>query len=615
MCGIAGYVDYKNAIRHRKELKMMTEIILHRGPDSVGYYEDDAVGLGFRRLSIIGITNGQQPILNEDKSMVLSFNGEIYNYSSIREQLKEQGHIFTTDSDSEVLLHGYEEYGRGILERLRGMYCFVIWDIGNRRLFAARDGFGIKPFYYTRPSEDELVFGSEIKSLLAHSSVKKELNEEAVYSYLSFQFSAREESFFKGIYELPPGHFLTFSEEGGLEIREYWDPVFATQEGMELSTAVKKIEEVFEDSVKVHLTADTEVGSFLSGGIDSSYVVSTAKCPKTFTVGFSDDGYSEIAYAKELADKLGVENYSKVITPEEYWESIPKVMYHMDEPVADPAAVALYFVSQLASSYVKVVCSGEGADELFGGYNVYQTVIAAQALSFLPEGLRRAVAGLMKALPFRFKGKEYLIRTGTPLSERYIGNAYIFREKEIDRLLVKPKGKKKTSELTAPYYERAKDFDDVQKMQYIDMKFWLRGDILRKADRMSMAHSLELRVPFLDYEVMKVAGSLPLSLKVDKKTTKKALRLAARKNTPKASTERRKLGFPVPIRVWLREEKYYEKVKEVLLRPYMTRYFRQEEMLRLLNDHYRQKRDYSRKLWCLYCFGIWYGEFFEENPG
>lgn len=615
MCGIAGYVDYKNAIRHRKELKMMTEIILHRGPDSVGYYEDDAVGLGFRRLSIIGITNGQQPILNEDKSMVLSFNGEIYNYRSIREQLKEQGHIFTTDSDSEVLLHGYEEYGRGILERLRGMYCFVIWDIGNRRLFAARDGFGIKPFYYTRPSEDELVFGSEIKSLLAHSSVKKELNEEAVYSYLSFQFSAREESFFKGIYELPPGHFLTFSEEGGLEIREYWDPVFATQEGMELSTAVKKIEEVFEDSVKVHLTADTEVGSFLSGGIDSSYVVSTAKCPKTFTVGFSDDGYSEIAYAKELADKLGVENYSKVITPEEYWESIPKVMYHMDEPVADPAAVALYFVSQLASSYVKVVCSGEGADELFGGYNVYQTVIAAQALSFLPEGLRRAVAGLMKALPFRFKGKEYLIRTGTPLSERYIGNAYIFREKEIDRLLVKTKGKKKTSELTAPYYERAKDFDDVQKMQYIDMKFWLRGDILRKADRMSMAHSLELRVPFLDYEVMKVAGSLPLSLKVDKKTTKKALRLAARKNTPKASTERRKLGFPVPIRVWLREEKYYEKVKEVLLRPYMTRYFRQEEMLRLLNDHYRQKRDYSRKLWCLYCFGIWYGEFFEENPG
>lgn len=614
MCGIAGYVDYKNAIRHRKELKMMTEIILHRGPDSVGYYEDDAVGLGFRRLSIIGITNGQQPILNEDKSMVLTFNGEIYNYKSIREQLKEQGHIFTTDSDSEVLLHGYEEYGSGILERLRGMYCFVIWDIGNRRLFAARDGFGIKPFYYTRPSEEELVFGSEIKSLLAHSSVKKELNEEAVYSYLSFQFSAREESFFKGIYELPPGHFLTFSEAGGLEIREYWDPVFATQEGMELSVAVKKIEEVFEDSVKVHLTADTEVGSFLSGGIDSSYVVSTAKCPKTFTVGFSDDGYSEIAYAKELADKLGVENYSKVITPEEYWESIPKVMYHMDEPVADPAAVALYFVSQLASSYVKVVCSGEGADELFGGYNVYQTVIAAQALSFLPEGLRRAVAGLMKALPFRFKGKEYLIRTGTPLSERYIGNAYIFREKEIDRLLVKPKGKKKTSELTAPYYERAKDFDDVQKMQYIDMKFWLRGDILRKADRMSMAHSLELRVPFLDYEVMKVAGSLPLSLKVDKKTTKKALRLAARKNTPKASTERRKLGFPVPIRVWLREEKYYEKVKEVLLRPYMTRYFRQEEMLRLLNDHYRQKRDYSRKLWCLYCFGIWYGEFFEENP-
>ncbi len=613
MCGIAGYVDYKNAKLHQEELRKMTEVILHRGPDSVGYYEDSAIGLGFRRLSIIGITNGQQPILNEDQSMVLTFNGEIYNYESIRTELKSKGHIFTTESDSEVLLHGYEEYGESLLSRLRGMYCFVIWNIREKKLFAARDGFGIKPFYYTHPAAGELVFGSEIKSILKHSSVKQELNQEAIYSYLSFQFSAKPESFFKGIYELAPGHFLKFSEQEGLEIKEYWDPQFATDESLTLSDAVEKIEAVFEDSVKVHLTADTEVGSFLSGGVDSSYVVSTAKCPKTFTVGFSDDGYSEIAYAKELADKLGVENYSKVITPKEYWDSIPKVMYHMDEPVADPAAVALYFVSQLASKYVKVVCSGEGADELFGGYNVYQTVIASQALSFLPEGVRKALAGLMRHIPFHFKGKEYLIRTGTPLSKRYIGNAYIFREKEIDRLMVAPVGRQKTSELTAPYYDRAEKLDDVQKMQYIDMKFWLRGDILRKADRMSMAHSLELRVPFLDYEVMRVAGSLPLSLKVDKKTTKKALRLAARKNTPKASTERRKLGFPVPIRVWLREEKYYEKVKEVLLRPYMTKIFKKEEMLRLLNEHYQNKKDYSRKLWCLYCFGIWYEVYFEQQ--
>ncbi len=610
MCGIAGYVDYKRAEAHREELRKMTEVIVHRGPDSVGYYEDEAVGLGFRRLSIIGITNGQQPILNETGSMVLTFNGEIYNYASIREELREKGHVFTTDSDSEVILHGFEEYGQEILARLRGMYCFVIWDIKKKSLFAARDGFGIKPFYYTRPSEEELVFGSEIKSILQHSSVKKELNEEAIYSYLSFQFSARSESFFKGIFELMPGHFLTYSREEGACVKEYWDPKFAAEKELTLEEAVKQIEEVFEDSVRVHLTADTEVGSFLSGGIDSSYVVSTAKCPKTFTVGFSDGGYSEIAYAKELAEILGVENYSKVITPEEYWDAIPKVQYHMDEPVADPSAVALYFVSRLASDYVKVVCSGEGADELFGGYNVYQTVIASRAVAWIPKPLRRALAGLLRRIPLRFKGKEYLIRSGTPLSERYIGNAYIFREKEIDCLLVNPAGRKKTSELTAPYYERAEKFDDVQKMQYIDMKFWLRGDILRKADRMSMANSLELRVPFLDYEVMKVAGKLPLALKVDKNTTKKALRIAARKNTPPASTERRKLGFPVPVRVWLREEQYYNRVKEVLLRPYMKKYFKEEAMLALLNAHYSGKKDYSRKIWCLYCFGIWYAEFF-----
>lgn len=611
MCGIAGYVDYRRAEAHREELRKMTEVIIHRGPDSVGYYEDDAAGLGFRRLSIIGIANGQQPILNETGSMVLTFNGEIYNYVGIREELREKGHVFTTDSDSEVILHGFEEYGQEILARLRGMYCFVIWDIKKKSLFAARDGFGIKPFYYTQPSKEELVFGSEIKSILQYSSVKKELNEEAIYSYLSFQFSARSESFFRGIFELPPGHFLTYSREEGACVREYWDPKFSAEKELTMEEAVKQIEDVFEDSVKVHLTADTEVGSFLSGGIDSSYVVSTAKCPKTFTVGFSDDGYSEIAYAKELAGILGVENYSKVITPEEYWDAIPKVQYHMDEPVADPSAVALYFVSRLASNYVKVVCSGEGADELFGGYNVYQTVIALRAVEWIPKPLRRAMAGLLRHIPLRFKGKEYLIRSGTPLSERYIGNAYIFREKEIERLLVNPAGRQKTSELTAPYYERAKDLDDVQKMQYIDMKFWLRGDILRKADRMSMAHSLELRVPFLDYEVMKVAGKLPLALKVDKTGTKKALRIAARKNTPKASTERKKLGFPVPIRVWLREEKYYNRVKEVLLRPYMKKYFREEEMLKLLKAHYSGKRDYSRKIWCLYCFGIWYAEFFE----
>jgi len=610
MCGFTGFVEYKYAMEHSEALRVMTAEIAHRGPDSEGFYEDQNIGLGFRRLSIIGITNGKQPLFNEDKSKVLVFNGEIYNYKSLRGKLKELGHEFTTDSDSEVLIHGYEEYGKDILSKLRGMYAFVIWDVKEKSLFLARDGFGIKPLYYYKKG-NSLVFGSEIKSILKHPSYEKKLNERALYSFLSFQYSALYETFFEGINELPPGHYAEF-KNGNITLTQYWDPTFEQDDSLTMQEAVTQIENVFEDSVNIHLTSDTEVGSFLSGGVDSSYVVSTAKCPKTFTVGFDEPGYSEIEYAKELAKQLGVKNYSKLITADEYWDSIPKVMYHMDEPVADPAAVALYFVSKLAAEQVKVVCSGEGADELFGGYNIYQTPLALRPLEKIPFCIRKGVASLMKSLPLRFKGKEYLIRLGTPLSERFIGNAYIFKEKEINRLLKKPKGVS-PAKVVSGFYDKVKDFDPVTQMQYVDMKGWLRGDILRKADRMSMAHSLELRVPFLDYEVMKVAGKLPESLKVDNATTKKALRIAALKNTPKASTQRRKLGFPVPIKKWMGEAQYQVKIKEALFKPYMKELFDEKEMRQLLDNHAKKKRDNSRKIWCLYCFSVWYDVYFVQD--
>lgn len=605
MCGFCGFSDTQE--QKEEILHNMMQTIVHRGPDSEGMYIDDEIALGFRRLSIIGLEDGNQPIYNENKNLVLVFNGEIYNFESLRKELIDAGHEFYTHTDSEVVIHGYEEYGPEILQKLRGMFAFVIWDQKEKTLFGARDFFGIKPLYYAQ-MKDTFFFGSEIKSFLPHPQFQKELNLEALESYLSFQYSSMAETFFKGVYRLPAAHYF-FYKKGQMEIHRYWEPVFQEKE-YSLDQWVEKIDDVMQDSIKTHKISDVEVGSFLSSGVDSSYVAACFQGDKTFTVGFDYDNYNEIEYAKALSEKVGIENYHKIISTKEFWDVLPKVQYHMDEPLADPAAVALYFVSQLASEHVKVVLSGEGADELFGGYNIYKEPLDLQGYMRLPKGLRRFLAKLAAKIPFHIKGKNFLIRGSKTIEERFIGNAFIFSEKERKALLKISTHAPSPQSITKEYYRKAQNLDDITKMQYLDIHMWLAGDILLKADRMSMAHSLELRVPFLDKEVCSLATTIPTPYRVNHKNTKYAMRKAALKNLPQEVADKKKLGFPVPIRVWLREDTYYNKVKQAFHSEIAQKYFHEQELIKLLDNHYTGKEDNSRKIWTIYMFLVWYEQFF-----
>ena len=613
MCGFVGFTN------HIKDdgtiLEKMMDRIVHRGPDSAGKFVDNDVALGFRRLSIIDLAEGDQPMFNEDKSLVLVFNGEIYNFKILREELQKKGHVFANNSDSEVLLHGYEEWGEELVPKLRGMFAFVIFNRRDRSLFAARDMFGIKPFYYTFMGES-FIFGSEIKSFLDHPEFKKKLNEEALAHYLSFQYSPTEETFFKDVFKLPPAHYFTF-KDGKMEKTRYWRPNFEPQDGV-LDYFADITDNTVRESVAAHKIADVEVGSFLSSGIDSSYIAEAAKVDKTFTVGFeSPDGdrYNEISYAKDFAKTINVENISKVITPEEYWTSFPKIQYHMDEPLADPAAIALYFVSRLASEHVMVVMSGEGADELFGGYRSYQEPITLTAYDKLPFPVRRVISKICERLPQKH-GINYLVRRGKTIEERFIGNASIFSKKERNQLLKSDTAKnaKEPELLCKKFYDEVKDKDTITKMQYLDINMWLMGDILLKADKTSMANSLELRVPFLDKKVMEFASTIPLQCRVNTVTTKLALRKAAEKTLPKRTATKDKLGFPVPIRVWLKEDEYYNKVKTAFTSEAAQRYFDTDKLVALLDLHRSGKKDVSRKIWTVYTFLVWYEQFFiKEN--
>ncbi len=592
----------------------MADKITHRGPDSQGYYLDRGIAMAFRRLSIIDLGGGSQPIYNEDQSKVLMFNGEIYNYRALREQLLEAGHTFSTETDSEVLLHGYEEWGEELLNRLRGMFAFAIWDKEEQSLFLARDPFGIKPMHYTLLPDGRLIYASEIKCILEHPDFVKEFNESALDKYLSFQYSLPRETFFKNVYCLQPGHFLRY-KDGKVKERRYWEAVFHPDEGMTLEEAVDQIDKAFTDSVEAHRISDVEVGCFLSGGVDSSYVASYFGGQKAFTVGF-DNGqhYNETNYASQLAGELGIDHYTHLISEEEYWEALPKVQYHLDQPLADPSCVALYFVSKLAAEHVKVVLSGEGADELFGGYRIYHEPTSLAGYQKLPRFLRKAAAGLVSAVPFDFKGKSFLIRGSKTLEERFIGNAYMFDRKEKARLL-KSIPATDPADYTAYWYDRCVGLDDVSRMQYLDINRWMVGDILLKADRMSMAHSLELRVPFLDREVFAVASRIPVKHRIGGGTTKYAMRLAAKRHMPEESTARPKLGFPVPIRIWLRQKTYYDRVKAAFLSPAAERFFNTQELMKFLNQHYQGKKDNSRKIWTVYAFLLWYGIYFKEEAG
>lgn len=605
MCGFCGFTgdiaDRENII-----IGMMNKII-HRGPDSAGTHSDEDVTMGFRRLSIIGLEDGSQPMYNEDGSIVICFNGEIYNYQPIKEMLIEKGHVFKSHADTEVLIHLYEEKGEEMLNDLRGMFAFAIYDMKNKKLFAARDFFGIKPFYYG-VFNNHMLFGSEIKSFLAFPDFKKEVNTVALENYLTFQYSVLDETFFKGVYKLKPGHYLVY-KDGKIDIKRYFQPRFEPEKAG-LQDTIKKIEDVMLDSVKTHKISDVEVGSFLSSGVDSSFVAATFKGDKTFTVGFDYEKYNEIGYAEKLSEKVGIDNYSKIISTDEYWDSLGKIQYHMDEPLADPSAVALYFVSKLASKHVKVALSGEGADEFFGGYNIYREPMDLQITRLIPKPLRKGIAAIMKALPFRFKGKNYLIRASMDLEDRFIGNAKMFSEKERERILKNPTGKYNHKEITKPYYDFTKGQDDVTRMQFIDLNLWMVGDILLKADKMSMANSLEVRVPFLDKEVFEVARHVQPDYRVNREATKYAFRMAAKDYLPEEVASKKKLGFPVPTRVWLKDEKYYNIVKTAFQSEAAQKYFNTDKIVKYLDDHKNGKADNSRKVWTIYMFLVWYNQFF-----
>ncbi len=611
MCGFAGYITAaRTGEQYRDDLKRMMDAIKHRGPDDEGMHVDDMAGLGFRRLSIIGITNGRQPMYNEDETIVVTFNGEIYNYQSIKEELIEKGHIFKTDADTEVLVHGYEEYGIELLDKLRGMYAFAIWDRNNKEMIIARDIFGIKPMFYTQNGGD-FVFGSEIKSLLLFPSVKKEFNQDALESYLSFQYSVLNETFYKGIFRLPPAHYLHY-KEGEITINRYWEPKFDENPSITFEDAVKMVNKVMKDSIEAHKISDTEVGGFLSGGVDSSYIVARSNLDKTFSVGFDYPNCNETPLAQTMSEYVGVKNYRRMINTEDFFEQLPVIMNHTDEPLSDPSCIALYFLCQLASEQVKVILSGEGSDELFGGYNIYKTPIALQPMQKLPRGFRRFMASLLQKLPFDFKGKNYLIRAGQDIEERFIGNAYIYHTNEVYRLMKHPSKKNTPQSITKPIYDKVKDKDDITKMQYLDINTWLWGDILNKADTMSMAHSLEVRVPFLDREVAKVAFAVPVEHRVDKKETKRYFREAASQFMPDITAERKKLGFPIPVRNWLREEKYHNLIKDTLLSKTSQQFFHTKELEKLLKEHYQGKKDNARKIWTVYAFLLWYEKHFEQ---
>lgn len=645
MCGICGFTG-QNVDRGQVLTDMMNRII-HRGPDGAGQYMDDEIAMGFRRLSIIDLEGGDQPMRTEDGRQVITFNGEIYNYCELREELKGRGHSFRTRSDTEVLLHGYSEYGVKILDRLRGMFAFVIWDTRKKELFGARDMFGIKPFYYAQAG-GSFIYGSEIKSILEYPGYEREVNLEALEQYMSFQYSVLPETFFKGIFRLPAGHYMIW-KDGKLRTRRYFDPMLTPvkakdrekEEGRKTvgekavgekaagekadshdcidgsgagqsahDRLVDEIDRAVQESVRYHMVSDVEVASLLSSGVDSSYVAATFKGAKTFTVGFDYETYNEIPYAEALSGEVGIRNYSKIISTREYWKEFPKIQYYMDEPLADASAAALYFVDREASRHVKVILSGEGADELFGGYVIYHEPFSLNAYQKIPAGVRRAAAAAVSVLPGHPKGKGFIMRGAKPVEERFIGNANVYTVKLRNRVLRHTTKNSDPKNLTAPYYRRARHLSDTEKMQYIDLNFWLQGDILLKADKMSMAHGLESRVPFLDRGVFTTAKNIPLEEKISRTNTKTAFREAARRYIPEAAAQKKKLGFPVPIRIWLRQDKYYGIVKKAFLSKEAQLFFHTEELMKLLDAHRAGREDYSRQIWTVYTFLVWYRQYF-----
>lgn len=629
MCGIVGFaINHKMAgpeVVEMEVLEQMLQTIVHRGPDGSGTYYDSQIALGHRRLSVIDLEGGTQPMKNEDGRFICVFNGEIYNYRELRQQLESQGHVFSTESDTEVLLHGYEAWEQKLPEKLRGMFAFAIWDKKEKELLCARDYFGIKPFYYYF-QKDVFLFGSEIKSFLPHPQFQKKLHLAQLERYLTYQYSPGNETFFENVYKLPPAHWMRW-KENYVEIKRYWQPVlerkcqveqemqanentpkeresqkeYGKQHGHEWKNRIYK---VLQESVNAHKVSDVEVGSFLSSGVDSTYITKMSGVDKTFSVGYAEDWYDEANLAYEWAENNGMKNQICRISKEEFLAAVPLVQYHMDEPLADASAVSLYFLNRMAAKQVKVCLSGEGADELFGGYNIYKEPFMCQRYDKLPLSVRRVLGGVAGLFP-RCRGRNFLVRHGKDLQERYIGPTTLFDEWEKRRLLKGYSGKK--DRMRGIGLENA---DHLDFMQLADIQNWLVGDILLKADKMSMANSVELRVPFLDKEVFQVASSLPVHQRTDKTMTKIALREAATTVIESGVAYREKRGFPVPLRDWLRQEDFAANVRKQFQSSTAQTFFNKRYLLNLLERHVQGKCDCWREIWCIYTFLVWHECYF-----
>jgi len=613
---MCGFIGFTGIIDHREDvIRRMADRIIHRGPDSGGFHisgenDKDSITLGFRRLSIIDLADGSQPMYNEDGSIVIVFNGEIYNFMQLRDDLIAAGHIFKTRCDTEVLVHGYEEWGEKLAEKLRGMFAFVIWDKKSNSLYGARDPFGIKPFYYYTAPSGHLIFGSEIKSFLSHPEFKAEVNENALRPYLTFQYSSMEETFFKNTRKMPPAHYFVYSN-GKMNITRYWDVDFSKKTSLTYEECADAIDARIHESVQAHRISDVKVGAFLSGGVDSSYITATLMPNDTFSVGFNNEKFDETSEAKELSERLGVQNFLEHITADECFDAFPTIQYHMDEPQSNPSSVPLYFLSKLAAKHVTVVLSGEGADEIYAGYEWYDESPLMRKYKRIPAFVRRGAAGLSRHLPY-FKGHDFIIKGSGRPEDYFIGQALVFPEDEAYTILRdKYRNGPSVRDITAPIYDRVKDLSELEKKQYLDLNLWLPGDILLKADKMSMAHSLELRVPYLDKLVMEEAQQIPASYKINGSDTKAVLRTAANKTLPDEWAHRPKKGFPVPIRYWLREDKYYNIVKESFKSDVAAEYFDQQKLLNLLEDHKNGAANNQRKIWTAYTFLTWHKQFIE----
>lgn len=631
MCGIAGFINYREQ-QDQTLLNKALDCIVHRGPDDEGVFRQEAFQMGMRRLSIIDIAHGKQPIPNEDETVTVVFNGEIYNYLELKAELQKLGHIFKTQSDTEILVHGYEAWGKDLPKHLRGMFAFSIHDSKTNTLFIARDQFGIKPLYYRLSNNVIVSYASEIKSLLVDESYKKEINIPAVHVYATFQYNPLPETFFKDIYKLAPGHHITIHlNEKTFTIEKYWQFSLAPKE-TNFDDKKKTIEQTLVDSVNHHMIADVPVASFLSSGVDSSIIASLAhkhiqsKNPDqkltTYTIGFGADR-SEIEDAREFANYLGTDHKEIQVTFDDYFAVLKKCAWHFDEPVADPSAISMYLMAREVAKHHKVVLSGEGADELFGGYGIYAEPHNPwiQLVSLQPNWFKKYI---LKPINFivqeaadmfpplqKIPGVHFLRRALQPVRERYIGNAKLYTEEEKVTLF-----KNYTAidpvMLLDTQKEHIDHYSESEYMQYIDVLNWMRGDILAKADKMTMAHSLELRVPFLDMEVYSVSRDIPDIWKYKDRTTKSILRDAFESYMPAKTNHRPKLGFPTPWHTWLQRD-FNTVKKTILLSQIIKDMCHTHEIEKMFTKQALQDKFVGRRIFVLLQLVLWYDVYIHED--